>query len=86
MSGSRSSKSAPHGAPLSTPKPGGTKRKRPKVGDKDPSYKKKAKRRKRPVESKPSPEKKPVRGGPVFRDYRGTEGVIDDATGVKKKR
>lgn len=78
-----SSRSNSHGAPLETPKPGQTTRKRPKVGDKDPTPRKKSTRQ--PTSSKPVEEKKKT-GGPVFRDYRGTRGVIDDATGVKKKK
>ena len=67
-----------YGAPMSTPKPGGTTRKRPKVGDKDPNYKP-SKPRKPPTSSKPKP--KPGSKATVFRDYRGTKGAIEDAGG-----
>ena len=82
--GSRSNHSAPksYGAPLSTPKPGGTTRKRPKVGDKDPDYKPRKPRKKTP--RKPAEKKKPELNY-NHRDYRGTRGAIDDAEGVKRK-
>lgn len=67
-----------HGAPMGTPKPGGTTRQRPKVGDKDPNYKPR-KPRKPPTSSKPKP--KPGSKATVFRDYRGTKGAIEDAGG-----
>jgi len=72
-----------HGSPLSTPKPGGTTRKRPKVGDKDPNYKPR-KPRKPPTSSKPKTPKKPGSGGSTFRDYRGVDGAVDDAVKGKK--
>lgn len=79
-----SGKSRHYGAPLSTPKPGQTTRKRPQVGDKDPNYK------------KPSGEKKTVRPknpatvnkrAPDYprRDYRGVDGAVEDAEKGKKK-
>jgi hypothetical protein len=67
-----------HGSPMSTPKPGGTTRKRPKVGDKDPNYKP-SKPSKPPTSSKPTP--KPGSRATTFRDYRGTKGAIKDAGG-----
>lgn len=72
--GSRSQHS--YGSPLSTPKPGGTTRKRPKPGDKDPNYS--------PEASKPKPRPKPEaakRKKPDYnkRDYRGVDGAVDDA-------
>lgn len=69
-----------HGTPMGLQKP--STRKRPKVGDKDPNFKA-SKSRKPPTSSRP-PAKKPS-GGPVFRDYRGTQGAIDDASGIKRK-
>lgn len=66
-----------HGAPMSTPKPGGTTRKRPKVGDKSGDT-----RLLNPKKRTPSkPAKKPGSKATVFRDYRGTEGAIEDAGG-----
>jgi hypothetical protein len=62
MSQSRAKRSG-YGSPLSTPKPGTTTRRRPKPGDKDPSYKppkkKPGKRRKKPAPrpKKPAPKK-----------------------------
>jgi len=67
---------AVHGTPIGLQKP--SKRKRPKVGDKDPNWKP-SKPRKPATSSKPPAKKKP--SGSRFRDYRGTEGAIDDATG-----
>lgn len=66
-----------YGAPLSTPKPGGTTRKRPKVGDKSSDTHLRGPQ-KQPSSSKP--KKPPAKGtGSVFRDYRGTKGAVDDA-------
>lgn len=73
-----------HGAPMGpTPKPGGTTRKRPKVGDKDPNYKPRKPRKKTPAPSKPAPKKptKPTKPKYPHRDYRGTKGAIEDAGG-----
>jgi hypothetical protein len=81
--GSRSQHSAPkYGAPLSTPKPGGTTRKRPKVGDKSNDE-----RLLNPKERTPSkpPEKKKDPEGSTFRDYRGIDGAVEDAEKGKKK-
>lgn len=61
MSTSRSNKEARrYGAPLSTPKPGNTTRKRPKVGDKDPNYKPSPPKKAAPKKpkKKKAPEKK----------------------------
>lgn len=77
---SRSARS--HGAPLSTPEPGGTTRKRPKVGDKSGDERLKNPKKRTP--SKP-PEKKKDPEGSTFRDYRGIEGVLEDAEKGKKK-
>lgn len=76
---------AVHGSPMSTPKPGGTTRRRPRPGDKDPNYTPPNSRPRRPRSSRPAPNPKP--SGPSYphRDYRGTEGAIDDATGNGKK-
>ena len=75
-----------HGAPLSTPAPGSTKRTRPKPGDKDPNYKPKKPAPKQPSKAPapkkpaPKPKAKPKSGtGSTFRDYRGVDGVVDDA-------
>jgi hypothetical protein len=80
--GSRSQHSAPktYGSPISTPKPGGTGRKRPKVGDKDPDYK--------PRKASPPAAKKEKKPELNYnhRDWRGTRGAIDDAEGVKRKK
>lgn len=74
-----------HGAPIGgTPAPGGSTRNRPRPGDRDPNFKKKKKRRPS-TPSAPPAKPKPGSGGSTFRDYRGSEGVIDDASGVKKK-
>lgn len=68
-----------HGAPMETPAPGGTTRKRPKVGDKsDDTHLLTPRKPRKP--SKP-PASKPAPSGSVFRDYRGNEGLIDDADG-----
>ncbi len=74
---------AVHGAPMDRPKVGASTRKRPKVGDKDSNFKP-SKRRKPPTSSKP-PVKKSKPSGSTFRDYRGTKGVIDDASGIPRK-
>jgi hypothetical protein len=77
---------AVHGSPTSTPKPGGTTRKRPKPGDKNPNFKPPSKPSKPPMSSKPKvPQAKPGKPSYPHRDYRGTKGAIDDAEGVKKK-
>lgn len=67
---------AVHGAPMSTPKPGGTIRKRPKVGDKSKDTRL-LNPRKPPTSSKPTAPK--GRKATVTRDYRGTKGAIADA-------
>jgi hypothetical protein len=66
-----------HGTPIGLQKP--STRQRPKVGDKDPSYKPGA-RRKPSTPSKPAVAKKKK---PKYnhRDYRGTAGAIEDAGG-----
>lgn len=66
-----------HGSPLSTPRPGSTTRKRPKVGDKSgdthllnpgpPRSRKKA----------PTKKKRAF----ISRDYRGVDGAVEDAGG-----
>lgn len=66
-----------YGAPMGTPPPGGTTRKRPKVGDKSSDTS-------RLNPKKRTPSKPPVKSGnghegSVYRDYRGTMGVVDDA-------
>ena len=65
-----------YGAPLSTPKPGGTTRKRPKVGDRSGDTS-----RLNPKKRTPSaPPKKPATSpGSVRRDYRGVDGAVEDA-------
>lgn len=69
-----------YGAPLGpTPKPGGTTRKRPKVGDKDPNYKPRKPRKPSPTSKPESPKKK--KPDYPHRDYRGTKGAIKDAGG-----
>jgi hypothetical protein len=93
--GSRSNKSNKYGAPIGgTPKPGGTTRKRPKVGDKDSGWKKPekgGKPKKIKTENPPggpktpgAKKKSPGGEGSTFRDYRGTEGVVEDANKGKK--
>lgn len=67
-----------YGAPTSTPKPGGTTKKRPKVGDK--SGDKRLLNPKKRTPSKPASKKKKASGS-AFRDYRGTRGAIKDAGG-----
>ena len=67
-----------HGAPMSTPKPGGTTRKRPKVGDKSDDTRL-LNPRKPPSSSKPA--SKPTSPATTRRDYRGTRGAIEDAGG-----
>jgi len=99
--GSRSNKSTrKYGAPIGgTPKPGGTTRKRPKVGDKDPNWVKPEKGGKpkkietenppggpkTPGAKKDKKNKSPGGEGSTFRDYRGTDGVVEDANKGKKK-
>lgn len=64
-----------YGSPLSTPKPGGTTHRRPKVGDRSPdTHLLNPKRR-----SSPSPSKKEGSKGSTYRDYRGVDGAVDDA-------
>ena len=70
---------AVHGAPIDRPKVGTSTRKRPKVGDKDPNWK--PKKPSKPATSSKPPVKKNKPSGSTFRDYRGTKGVIDDASG-----
>lgn len=99
--GSRSkhSGSREYGAPTGTPKPGGTSRKRPKPGDKDPNWPK-PKKGPKPERIKPKgppggpgtpgakgtyPKKDKPKGS-TFRDYRGIEGVLEDAQRKPKKK
>jgi hypothetical protein len=65
-----------YGSPLSTPKPGGTTHRRPKVGDRSPDT-----RLLHPKKRGPSsaPPKKGGSGGSTYRDYRGVDGAVDDA-------
>ena len=83
---SRSQKSdnPSYGAPLSTPKPGRKGPPRPKVGDKSDDTHLLDKPKKR-TPSKPPVKKDKKDSGSKFRDWRGTEGQIDDAEGVKRK-
>jgi hypothetical protein len=91
-----------YGAPLSTPKPGTTTRRRPKPGEKDPAYskpEKKPARRKKPV-SKPTKrreskdelvqrydsEGRPVGGGGESRNITMMDKVDEAQSGKKKKR
>lgn len=67
-----------HGAPMGTPPPGGTTRKRPKVGDKSGDTRL-LNPRKPPTSSKPAAPKGPK--ATVTRDWRGTKGAIKDAEG-----
>lgn len=64
-----------HGAPMGTPAPGSTTRKRPKVGDKSDDTRL-LNPRPPSTPSKPPTKKKP---GYISRDYRGTKGAIEDA-------
>jgi len=74
------SRSNAYGAPIDgTPKPGTTTRKRPKVGDKDPTYDPSKKKKKRPAP--PPAKKKKDKLSYNHRDYRGTRGAIEDAEG-----
>ena len=97
---SRSNKSAnkSYGAPIGgTAKPGKTTRKRPKVGDKDKGWKKPEKggKPKRITTENPpggpstpgakKDKKSSGSKGSTFRDYRGVEGVLEDAQKGKKK-
>jgi len=99
--GSRSQHSAPktHGAPLETTSKASKPRKRPKVGDKDPSYKKpkprkKPARKKRPVAKKAEnplvhrrdSEGRPVGGGGHSRDVTMMDKVEEAQRGKRKKR
>ena len=85
-----------HGTPIGLQKP--STRKRPKVGDKDPNWKKPEKGPPpkqittpgKPGDSGPggahpgkNPPKKPKPKKPKYnhRDYRGTDGAIEDAGG-----
>ena len=70
-----------YGAPMSTPKPGGTTRKRPKVGDRSGDTS-----RLNPKKRTPSaPPKKPAKSpGSARRDYRGVDGAVEDAVRGKK--
>ena len=64
------------GAPIGgTPAPGSTTRQRPKVGDKSSDTRLLNPKKRTP--SKPAPKK--TSGGSVRRDYRGVNGVVDDA-------
>lgn len=95
--GSRSNKSQrKYGAPIGgTPKPGGTTRNRPQPGDKDPNWKRPEKGKKpEKIKTKKPPggpkapgakKKSPGGKGSTFRDYRGNEGVLEDAYKGKKK-
>lgn len=94
-----SSRSNSHGAPLKTPKPGQTTRKRPKVGDRDPTYKKPAKKKpstaptkRKPVKVSDNPlvhrrdsKNRPVGGGGHSRDLSMMEKVNEMQTGKKRK-
>ena len=71
-----------YGAPMSTPKPGGTTRKRPKPGDAS-SDKSRLKPKKR-TPSAPPKKKDPNNTGSTFRDYRGVDGAVEDAVKGKK--
>jgi hypothetical protein len=81
--GSRSQHS--YGSPLSTPKPGGTTRSRPKPGDRDPNYKPEAKKPRRPANPKPPETAKRKKPDYPSRDYRGVDGAVEDAEKGKKK-
>lgn len=79
--GSRATRS--HGAPLHTPKPGGTTRDRPKVGDKDPDHKPDTGRKRRPPDPR-APKKPAKKPSYPHRDYRGVDGAVEDAEKGKK--
>lgn len=82
---SQKSGSKSYGAPLSTPKPGGTTKKRPKVGDKSPdNHLRNPKQRTPSKPEKTAPE--PNGEGSAFRDYRGVDGAVEDAEKGKKKK
>lgn len=68
-----------YGAPLSTPAPGKTKAKRPKVGDKSSDTS-----RLNPKKRTPSKPDAPKDEGSVTRDYRGVKGIVTDAEKGKK--
>ena len=71
-----------HGAPLSTPKPGGTTRRRPKPGDVSPDRSRLNPKKRTP--SAPPKKKDPNARGSAFRDYRGVDGAVEDAVKGKK--
>lgn len=85
----RSGDAKAYGAPTSTPKPGQTTRKRPKVGDKDPNYKPPSKKPKKEGAARRTPAAKPPKkdDGVDYnrRDYRGVDGAVEDAEKGKKK-
>jgi len=71
-----------YGAPIDgTPKPGGSTRKRPQVGDKSGDTRLLNPKKRTP--SKP-PVKKKKPSGSTYRDYRGVDGVVEDAQKGKK--
>ena len=72
-----------YGAPLSTPKPGSTTRKRPKPGDRSGDTS-----RLNPKKRTPSapPKKSSNSEGSTFRDYRGVDGAVEDAVKGKKPK
>jgi len=77
-------KAKAYGAPMGpTPKPGGTTRVRPKVGDKDPNYKPKKPSNRKPASSSPAKKKKP--SASAFRNYRGVDGAVEGAQRGKRK-
>lgn len=71
-----------YGAPLSTPPPGQTTRQRPKVGDKSSDTSRLNPKQRTP--SKPPAAPKKGNEGSTFRDYRGVDGVVEDAVKGKK--
>lgn len=84
MSTSRSNKETrEYGAPLATPKPGQTKRKRPKVGDRSGDDHLRHPKKRTP--SKPEANEDGYKGS-AFRDYRGVDGAVEDAEKGKKKK
>ena len=62
----RSGEPKSYGAPLSTPKPGQTTRKRPQVGDKAPETKKPAKRKVQRPDAPKSKTVRPVKRNPLI--------------------
>ena len=66
-----------YGAPTGTAAPGNTTRRRPRVGDKSGDTHLLNPKARTP--SRPPRKKSSGHEGSVFRDYRGVNGVVDDA-------